>query len=73
MLKAPNLRDNLCFLAPLLGFLPPLMRQIEKPDMGSVVGLFLFEKAENKVSEIIGARGEALQQKFIALKKKTPT
>ena len=41
--------------------------------MGSVVGLFLFEKAENKVSEIIGARGEALQQKFIALKKKTPT
>ena len=40
--------------------------------MGSVEGLFLFEKAENKVSETLGARGEALQQKLIALKNKKP-
>ena len=73
VLKAPNLRDNLGFLAPLLGFLPPPMMQIEKPDMGSrSVGLFLFEKVENKVSETLGARGEALQQKLIALKNKKP-
>ena len=69
---APNLRDDLGFIASFLGFLPPLMRQMEKSDVGIVEGLFLFEKAEKKVSEIPGARGEVLQRKFTALKNRNP-
>ena len=72
VLKVPNLRDDLHFVASHLGFLPPLMKQIEKPDVGLVEGLFHFEKAEKKISEIPGARGEALQQKFSAVKNRNP-
>ena len=72
VLRAPNLRNEIRFISARLGFLPPLMREMEETDVGLVRGLSLFEEAEEKVSKIPGAKGEALKQKFAAIKKRNP-
>ena len=45
------------------------MRVMEETDVGLVRGFALFEEVEEKVSKIPGAKGEALKQKFAAIKK----
>ena len=70
--SSPTLKEDLKFIADHLSFLPPLMRQMEETDVGLVRGLALFEEAEEKVSQIPGARGEILKQKFAAVKNRNP-
>ena len=48
------------------------MRQMEETEVGLVRGLELCEEAKEKVSQIPGARGEIIKQKFAAVKNQNP-